>query len=124
MFYWIIIDKSFQSALLGCASAGEKLIMYRYVFQKFDPEGARGKVSRRDFRSAIYNIERSMADDRKLGPVLQYLDESYSGDIDYRRFVESVMAVTNQDRPIGVVEEYARRQEAVRQRMGHQYKEG
>ena len=94
-----------------------------HVFQKFDPEGARGKVSRRDFRSAIYNIERSMADDRKLGPVLLYLDESYSGDIDYRRFVESVMAVTNQDRPIGVVEEYARRQEAVRQRMGHKYKE-
>lgn len=94
-----------------------------HVFQKFDPEGSKGKVSRRDFRSAISNIERGMADDRKLGPVMQYLDQGYSGDIDYRSFVESVMEVTNDDRPIGVVEQYARRQEAVRRRMAHKHKE-
>jgi hypothetical protein len=94
-----------------------------HVFHKFDPEGTKGRVSRRDFRSAIANIERGLADDRKLGPVLQYLDQGYTGDIDYRSFVESVMAVTNDDRPIGVVEQYARRQEAVRRRMAHKHKE-
>ena len=49
-----------------------------HIFEKFDPDGVSGKVSRRDFRNAMLNFERELADDRKLGPVMQYLDQSYS----------------------------------------------
>ncbi len=63
-----------------------------HVFHKFDRAGRRGKVSRRHFQNALTQFDQDFAG-KKAGMLVAALDTGYTGEIDYMKFVDSVVGV-------------------------------